>query len=31
VETMTAKGVFYVFVSVSDPARSKRFYGETFG
>lgn len=28
---MTAKGVFYVFVSVSDLARSKRFYGETLG
>jgi len=28
---MTAKGVFYVFVSVTDLARSKRFYGETLG
>ena len=28
---MTAKGVFYVFVYVSDLARSKRFYGETLG
>jgi glyoxylase I family protein len=28
---MTAKGIFYVFASVSDLARSKRFYGDTLG
>jgi catechol 2,3-dioxygenase-like lactoylglutathione lyase family enzyme len=28
---MAAQGVFYVFVYVSDLARSKRFYGETLG
>jgi catechol 2,3-dioxygenase-like lactoylglutathione lyase family enzyme len=28
---MAVKGVFYVFLLVSDLARSKRFYGETLG
>ena len=28
---MTPKGIFYVFVYVSDLARSKKFYGETLG
>jgi len=28
---MTAKGVFYVFIYVSDLARSKAFYGDTLG
>ena len=28
---MAAKGIFYVFVLVSDMARSKKFYGETLG
>jgi catechol 2,3-dioxygenase-like lactoylglutathione lyase family enzyme len=30
-DAMTAKGIFYVFASVSDLARSKKFYGETLG
>lgn len=28
---MAATGIFYVFVYVSDLARSKKFYGETLG
>ena len=28
---MGAKGIFYVYVTVSDLARSKKFYGETLG
>lgn len=30
-DAMMAKGIFYVFASVSDLARSKQFYGETLG
>ena len=28
---MAAKGIFYVYASVSDLARSKKFYGDTLG
>jgi catechol 2,3-dioxygenase-like lactoylglutathione lyase family enzyme len=28
---MTIKGIFHVYVPVSDLARSKKFYGETLG
>ena len=28
---MAIKGVFYVYIEVSDLARSKKFYGETLG